>query len=176
MDVVRKSIDALQGSIEVESIRGQGTTVTLKLPLTLAIIDGLLVKIDEQFFVMPLSIIEECVELNREDVAKAHGKKIAEIRGEIVPYIHLREHFMMGGNIPLIEQIVTARIDSHRIGFVVDQVVGEYQTVIKTLGRVYRNVEEVSGATILGDGQIALILDLPRLLQKAEMEERIIRH
>ena len=176
MDVVRKSIDALQGSIEVESIRGQGTTVTLKLPLTLAIIDGLLVKIDEQFFVMPLSIIEECVELNREDVAKAHGKKIAEIRGEIVPYIHLREHFMMGGNIPSIEQIVTARIDSHRIGFVVDQVVGEYQTVIKTLGRVYRNVEEVSGATILGDGQVALILDLPRLLQKAEMEERIIRH
>ena len=176
MDVVRKSIDALQGSIEVESIRGQGTTVTLKLPLTLAIIDGLLVKIDEQFFVMPLSIIEECVELNREDVAKAHGKKIAEIRGEIVPYIHLRGHFMMGGNIPLIEQIVTARIDGLRIGFVVDQVVGEYQTVIKTLGRAYRDVEEVSGATILGDGQVALILDLPRLMQKAAMDERTIQH
>ena len=176
MDVVRKSIDALQVSIEIESFRCQGTTVTFKLPLTLAIIDGLLVKIDEQFFVMPLSIIEECVELSREDVVKAHGKKIAEIRGEIVPYIHLRGHFMMGGNIPLIEQIVTARIDGHRIGFVVDQVVGEYQTVIKTLGRVYRNVEEVSGATILGDGQVALILDLPRLLQKAEKEERIIRH
>jgi two-component system chemotaxis sensor kinase CheA len=173
MDVVRKSIDTLQGSIEIESIKGQGSTVTLKLPLTLAIIDGLLVKIDEQFFVMPLSIIEECVELSREDVAKAHGKKIAEIRGEIVPYIHLRGHFMMGGNAPLIEQIVTARIDGLRIGFVVDQVVGEYQTVIKTLGRAYRNVVEVSGATILGDGHVALILDLPRLLQKAEMEERI---
>jgi len=176
MDVVRKSIDALQGSIEIESIRGQGSTVTLKLPLTLAIIDGLLVKIDEQFFVMPLSIIEECVELNREDVAKAHGKKIAEIRGEIVPYIHLRGHFMMGGNTPLIEQIVTARIDGLRIGFVVDQIVGEYQTVIKTLGRVYRNVEEVSGATILGDGQVALILDLPRLMQKAVTVERTVQH
>ena len=171
MDVVRKSIDALQGAIEVESVRGQGTSITLKLPLTLAIIDGLLVKIDDQYFVIPLSIIEECVELNQKDVVKAHGKKIAEIRGETVPYIHLRELFMMGGNTPSIEQIVTARVDGLRIGFVVDQVVGEYQTVIKTLGRVYRNIKEVSGATILGDGQVALILDLPRLVQKAAMEE-----
>lgn len=176
MDVVRKSIDALQGAIEVESVRGQGTSITLKLPLTLAIIDGLLVKIDDQYFVIPLSIIEECVELNQKDVVKAHGKKIAEIRGETVPYIHLRELFMMGGNTPSIEQIVTARVDGLRIGFVVDQVVGEYQTVIKTLGRVYRNIKEVSGATILGDGQVALILDLPRLVQKAAMEENVRRH
>ena len=83
---------------------------------------------------------------------------------------------MMGGNTPSIEQIVTARVDGLRIGFVVDQVVGEYQTVIKTLGRVYRNIKEVSGATILGDGQVALILDLPRLVQKAAMEENVRRH
>lgn len=172
MDVVKRGIDALQGTIDITSRRGTGTVIILKLPLTLAIIDGLLVRIGASHYIMPLSAIEECVELTRKDVEAAHGKHIAEIRGEIVPYIRLRDQFAIDGDIPEIEQIVTARIDGQRIGFVVDEVVGEHQTVIKSLGRIYRAVEAVSGATILGDGRVALILDPPKLVAKAELAER----
>jgi two-component system chemotaxis sensor kinase CheA len=172
MDVVKRGIDALQGTIDISSSMGAGTTISLKLPLTLAIIDGLLVRIGVSHYIMPLSAIEECVELTRKDVDAAHGKHLAEIRGEIVPYIRLRDQFAIHGDIPEIEQIVTARIDGQRIGFVVDEVVGEHQTVIKSLGRIYRAVEDVSGATILGDGRVALILDLPKLVAKAESAEK----
>jgi len=171
MDVVKQNIEALRGTIEINSNKGTGTTMTLKLPLTLAIIDGLLVKIGEDFYVMPLSLVEECVELTREDVTRAHGRQIANVRGEIVPYISLREQFSIHGNKPDIEQIVIVSIDDHRVGFVVDDVVGEHQTVIKTLGTFYKDVEGLSGATILGDGTVALILDVPKLFQKVEHQE-----
>lgn len=172
MDVVKRAIDALQGTVDITSEPNVGTTITLKLPLTLAIIDGLLVRIDDQHFILPLSSIEECIELTRADVERAHGKRLATIRGEIVPYIRLRDEFRMPGKGPDIEQIVTAKLDGHRVGFVVDEVVGGHQTVIKSLGRAYRNVAEVSGATILGDGRVALILDLPKLVQTAERTEK----
>ena len=172
MDVVKRGIAALQGSIETASTKGEGTTITLKLPLTLAIIDGLLVRIGQAHFVLPLSAIDECVELTRQDVANANGQHLATIRGELVPYLRLRQRFGIAGEPPAIEQIITTQIDGHRVGLVVDQVVGEHQTVIKSLGRFYRGVEEVSGATILGDGNVALILDLPKLVHKAEMEEK----
>jgi two-component system chemotaxis sensor kinase CheA len=172
MDVVKKSIDALQGSIEIISKKGEGTTIILKLPLTMAIIDGLLVQIEDVLYIMPLAAIEECVELTRADVERAHGKHIASIRGEIVPYIRLREMFAHSGMSPDIEQIVTARIDGNRVGFVVDQVVGQHQTVIKSMSRMYRDIEHISGATILGDGNVALILDLGKLSQQAELFEK----
>ena len=172
MDVVKRNIDALQGSIDVVTERGAGTTITLKLPLTLAIIDGLLVKIGEASFILPLSSVDECVELTEQQIADAHGRHLANIRGEIVPYIRLRERFGIGGARPAIEQIVTAKVDGQRVGLVVDQVVGEHQTVIKPLGRVYRGVEEASGATILGDGKVALILDVPQLIRGAELTEK----
>ncbi len=170
MDVVKRSIEALRGSIEISSRKNTGTTMTLKIPLTLAIIDGLLVKIAEEVFVIPLSIIEECVELNRNGAGNGNGRRISNVRGEIVPYISLRERFMISGDKPLIEQIVITRIEGRRVGLVVDHVIGEHQTVIKTLGRIYRDVEGVSGATILGDGRVALILDVPRLVQNVERE------
>jgi two-component system chemotaxis sensor kinase CheA len=175
MDVVKRGIDALQGTIDIASRKGAGTVISLKLPLTLAIIDGLLVRIGFSHYIMPLSAIEECVELTRRDVEAGHGKHLAEIRGEIVPYIRLRDQFAIDGPVPEIEQIVTVRIDGQRIGFVVDEVVGGHQTVIKSLGRIYRNVEAVSGATILGDGRVALILDLPKLVAKAELDEKDTR-
>ncbi len=175
MDVVKKGIEALQGTIEMMSKKGIGTTITLKLPLTMAIIDGLLVQIDDVHYIMPLAAIEECVELTREDVARAHGKNMASIRGEIVPYIRLRDMFTHGGSAPAIEQIVTARIDGDRVGFVVDQVVGQHQTVIKSMSRMYRDIEHVSGATILGDGNVALILDLLKLAQHAEIMDKKAR-
>ncbi len=164
MDVVKKTIDNLRGSVEVSSEKGEGTTVTLKLPLTLAIIEGLLVEIDKQFFILPLPIVHECVELTHLDVERSNGKDIANIRGEIVPYIRLRESFAIRGSRPDVEQIVITEIDRERVGFVVDNVVGEHQTVIKSLGKVYRNVQGISGATILGDGTVALIMDVARLV------------
>jgi two-component system chemotaxis sensor kinase CheA len=174
MDVVKRSIEALRGAIDISSRRGVGTTITLKIPLTLAIIDGLLVKIGGEVFVIPLSLVEECVELTEEDIEKAHGRQIANVRGEIVPYINLRDKFSIMEDKPDIEQIVIADMDDNRVGFVVDDVIGEHQTVIKTLGKFYRDVEGVSGATILGDGTVALILDVPKLVQSAVKEEAFI--
>lgn len=171
MDVVKKNIEALRGKIEVESQLGVGTTITLKLPLTLAIIDGLLVCIGEGFYVIPLSLVEECIELTSKDVEQAHGRHMVNIRGEIVPYIRLRDFFGITSDPVDIEQVVIVNIDNHRIGFVVDAVEGQHETVIKSLGRVYRNVSGVSGATILGNGSVALILDAPKLASEAEYKE-----
>ncbi len=172
MDVVKRGIEALRGSLEIDSKVGEGTTVTVRLPLTLAIIDGLLMAVGNGFFVLPLSSVEECIELSRADSEKSHGRDIAEVRGHAVPYVRLRKRFAVAGEPPDIEQIVIADVDGSRVGFVVDRVVGELQTVIKGLGSVYRGVDGVSGCTILGDGTVALILDAPRLVRGAEIDER----
>ena len=167
MDVVRKRVDSLRGSIDVASKPGAGTSVTLRLPLTLAIIDGLLVKVGESYFVLPLANTLECIELTRADIAAANGKHLANVRGELIPYLSLRQHFSIARERPEIEQIMVVETEEGRFGFVVDQVLGDYQTVIKNLGRFYRHVQVVSGATILGNGTVALILDPERLVQDA---------
>lgn len=170
MDVVKKAIDALRGTIDISSNRGTGTTITLKLPLTLAIIDGFLTRIDSEHFVFPLSLVEECVELPRAAREAADGRHLANVRGQLVPYLRLREQFMIRGSMPDIEQIVITRVSDRRVGFVVDQVIGGHQTVIKNLGKFYHEAEGISGATILGDGTVALILDVPKLVRTAECE------
>lgn len=173
MDVVKKNIESLRGSVEVSSKKGLGTTLTLRLPLTLAIIDGLLVRVGGGSYVMPLQSVEECVELRRENAAESHGRHLVKVRGELVPYVRLREWFAIDSNAtPSIEQIVIVSSDGFRAGLVVDQVVGGHQTVIKTLGKVYRHIQGISGATILGDGTVALIIDIETLLRGAEIEER----
>jgi len=170
MDVVKKSIDALNGTINISSRPHAGTQITLKLPLTLAIIDGLLVRIASSFFIIPLSSIEECVELTDADISRANGKSMVHIRGEMVPYIPLRERFGIDGKRQPIEQVIINRVFDDRIGLVVDQVIGEHQTVIKSLGKFYKQTKELSGATILGDGTVALIIDIPQLIQRAVAE------
>jgi two-component system chemotaxis sensor kinase CheA len=110
--------------------------------------------------------------LTREDIRSAHGRNLANVRGNIIPYIPLREQFEIVSNRPDIEQIVITGINGNKVGFVVDSVIGEHQTVIKTLGRMYRDVKGVSGATILGDGTVALILDMGVLYQAAEVSEQ----
>ncbi len=167
MDVVRQRVEALRGSIEIASKPGEGTSVTLRLPLTMAIIDGLLVSVDQAYFVLPLANTLECIELSTEDIARANGKHVANVRGEIIPYIRLRQHFNIPSERPEREQIMVVETDEGRYGFVVDRVLGDYQTVIKNLGRLYRHVQIVSGATILGNGNVALILDPHRLVQDA---------
>lgn len=171
MDVVKRAMGALRGAIEIASEKGAGTLVTIKLPLTLAIVEGLLVAIGDHCFVLPLSIVEECVELTKEDVRKSHGRNTAHIRGELVPYIRLRKEFAIPGTPPEIEQIVVTGNNGDRVGFVVDHVIGEHQTVIKNLGKLYKDVEGISGATILGDGTVALIVDVPKIIDQAEQAE-----
>jgi two-component system chemotaxis sensor kinase CheA len=171
MDVVKRAIDALHGSIEINSSKGKGTSITLKLPLTLAIIDGFLTQIGEEHFIFPLSLVEECVELTLDGSQTNNGRHLANVRGQLVPYIRLREHFLAGSQSPDFEQIVITNVDNRRIGMVVDTVVGEQQTVIKSLGPFFQNVDGISGATILGNGNVALILDVPKLVRLVERQE-----
>lgn len=163
MDVVKRNIEALRGRISIASTLGQGTTITIRLPLTLAIIDGLLVRVQDAFFVLPLAAVEECVELTAEAKAASSARLIA-LRGDLVPYVEVRQVFGVPGTPPPIEQAVIVRVLDRLVGVVVDAVVGEHQTVIKSLGRVFQHVRGVSGATILGDGTIALIVDLAALV------------
>jgi two-component system chemotaxis sensor kinase CheA len=167
MDVVKKSITALRGSITLDSVRGAGTTIRITLPLTLAIIEGLLVAVGDASYVLPMSLVEECVELTRKDVAQANGNRLIPVRGELVPYLRLREWFEVEGEAPPIEQIAIVTAGETRLGFAVDHVVGQHQTVIKALGKLYQDVEGISGATILGDGTVALIVDVPALMKTA---------
>ena len=167
MDVVKRSIEALRGSVAIESARGAGTTIRIRLPLTLAIIEGLLVTAGDETYVLPLSAVEECVELTRADVERGRGARVAAVRGELVPYLRLRELFDVPGARPDVEQIAIVRHDEGRCGVVVDGVVGQHQTVIKSLHRVYRDVKGLSGATILGDGTVALIVDVPGIVAQA---------
>lgn len=169
MDVVKRAIDALRGTIAIQSEKGVGSTISIRIPLTLAIVESLLVKVGGDAYALPLSIVEECVELSREDIARAHGRHLVNVRGQIVPYIPLRQQFGIEEAPPAIEQVVITRVNGQRIGFVVDQVVGEHQSVIKTLGRMCKDVKGLSGATILGDGSVALILDIPHLASCAEL-------
>ena len=121
-------------------------------------------------FVLPLANSLECVELTRQDIQDAHGNHLANVRGEIIPYIRLSEYFQMETARPEREQIMVVETEHGHYGFVVDQVLGDHQTVIKNLGRLYRNVQVVSGATILGNGTVALILDPHRLVQNVSPE------
>jgi two-component system chemotaxis sensor kinase CheA len=168
MDVVQKTIESLRGSVEIASEFGRGTTFTLKLPLTLAIIEGLIVRVAADYFVIPLSSIEECIEFTKNDF---NSMTMVNIRGELVPYINLREKFEIYGDIPDIEQIVIVKDNDVKVGFTVDEIIGQHQTVIKSLGTFYKKVEAVSGATVLGDGTVALILDVLKLIHASFDEE-----
>jgi two-component system chemotaxis sensor kinase CheA len=165
MDVVKREIENLGGTIKIDSTPGEGTQMTLGLPLTLAIIDGLLVVIGGEHYVFPLSSVDECV-----DISSNEGDSRADTmsyRGSLLPIISLRKLFRAQGERPQILQVVVSEVGEKKVGFVVDEVIGGYQTVIKNLGKLYRNVQGVSGATILGDGTVALILDVPRLVELA---------
>jgi len=172
MDVVKRAIEALRGSIELHSKPGHGTTVRMRIPLTLAIIESLLVTIDGNSFILPLTAVEECIELTRADVEEAHGRHLAKLRGSLVPYIPLRKTFGITTEAPPIQQIVITQTGARRLGFVVDNVIGEHQTVIKPLGPLYKDLRTISGGTILGDGSIALILDLVQLMHQADVQEK----
>lgn len=166
MDVVKRTIDGLRGIIEISSRPGQGAEVTLHLPLTLAIIDGLLVRIGQGRYVIPLSAVEECVELSAADDARSRGRNFLNIRGDLVPFLRLREMFNSRVAADPYQKVVVVSAGDQRVGLVVDQVIGDHQTVIKSLSRLHADVEIFSGGTILGDGTVALILDVAQMVER----------
>ncbi|HEY4248905.1 MAG TPA: chemotaxis protein CheA [Lacunisphaera sp.] len=168
MDVVKRQIDTLRGSVAVASEVGRGTTISLTLPLTLAIVDGLVVAVGDDQFVIPTSVVMENLEITRDERAAFNGRHAVAVRGELVPYIRLREVFTMPENEPDLEKVVVVQHAGERVGLVVDRVLGSHQTVIQPLGRFYRDISVLSGATIMGDGRVALILDVAGLVRLTE--------
>jgi two-component system chemotaxis sensor kinase CheA len=166
MDVVRRNIEALRGTIGIESRQGAGSTITIRLPLTLAIIDGFLVGVGDQSYVIPLDAVLECLKLP-EGEEPVNGSGVINLRGEALPYLRLREAFGLGGEAPGAENIIVVRHAGEKAGFAVDHLHGEVQTVIKPMGKLFHGLPCISGSTILGNGRVALILDAPTLLQEA---------
>ena len=172
MDAVKRQIDALRGSLSISSEEGRGTRVSIHLPLTLAIIEGLLVQVGADRFIIPMSAVAENVELLRAERGRKNGRNLIAVRGELVPYIDLRKAFDIDGEGPSIEKVVIVQHEGNRIGLVVDRVLGTHQTVIQSLGRFFRNIKVVSGATIMGDGCVALIMDIAALVRHNDCEYR----
>lgn len=216
MDVVRRNIKDLRGSIDIETIAGQGTTMRIRLPLTLAIIDGFLVAVGNSSFIVPLEMVVECVELTQEEVDASHGRQHLNLRGEVLPFIRLKElfdlpdappppendddddeydqgnargtqnernsaanaHYEVDEELAFLlqpvkrENVVVVTYAGKRAGLVVDELLGEHQTVIRPLGAVFNGMEGISGFTILGTGRVALIVDVPGLVRRVAGAER----
>jgi two-component system chemotaxis sensor kinase CheA len=167
MDVVRRNIEALRGSVAVESREGKGTTITLRLPLTLAIIDGFGVGVGEETYVIPLEAVIECLEIPAESRERQNSQGVINLRGKPLPCLRLRDFFGLKGTPPKRESIIVVHQGNKQVGLVVDILYGENQAVIKPLGKMFNALRAVSGSTILGNGRVALILDVPALLRDA---------
>lgn len=177
MDVVRRNIEALRGSIDLSSVEGHGTTTTIRLPLTLAIIDGFMVEAEQERYIIPLSMVEECVEMEANESVDIKINRIqhyVNLRGDVMPYLRLGDYLHQrtqhlqtepGNNHLHKESMVVVRSGQSKIGLVVDELHGEHQTVIKPLGKIFETLKGISGATVLGSGDVALILDVQGLIQ-----------
>lgn len=166
MDVVRRNVEALRGSVAISSQRGRGTCVTVRVPLTLAIIQGFRVEVSEETYILPLDSVVECLELPTAEAEGHNGVGVTNVRGKPLPWLRLRSQFRVAGDRPERENVVVVQNGNQSAGVVVDRLVGESQTVIKPLGPMFRGVPGVSGSSILGNGRVALILDVPGLLRE----------
>jgi len=175
MDVVKKTVEALRGTIDITSKTGEGSTVALRIPLTLAIIEGLLVRVGQGCYVIPLSAVEECLELSLEDDLRSRGRSFISLRDSLVPFLRLRELFRTGTQPDQHQKVVVISTGSERVGLVVDQIIGDHQTVIKSMSKLHHDVVTFSGATILGDGSVALILDVTHLVAAGQQQEAQLR-
>ncbi len=166
LDVVRRNIEALRGGISLETEPGRGTSISLRLPLTLSIIEGFSVGVGPETYVLPLESVLECVDLPEAERRPGRTGMI-NLRGHALPYLRLREHFVVEGPPPARESIVVISHGRGQAGLAVDTLLGQGQTVIKSLGRFFQSIPGVSGSAILGTGRVALVLDVPSLLRKA---------
>jgi two-component system chemotaxis sensor kinase CheA len=175
MDVVKRTIDSLRGAIDVRSAPGEGSTMVLRIPLTLAIIEGLLVRVGAERYVIPLAAVEECLELSLEEDLRSRGRSFITLRDRLVPFLRLREMFATGTRPDPYQKIVVIATGAERVGLVVDQIIGNHQTVIKSMSPLHRDVGTFAGGTILGDGGVALILDVAQLVAIGQQREERLR-
>jgi two-component system chemotaxis sensor kinase CheA len=175
MDVVKRTIESLRGGIDVISVEGTGSTVVLRIPLTLAIIDGLLVRVGSGRYVIPLAAVEECIELSLEEDLRSRSRSFVTLRDRLVPFLRLRELFQSDTRPDPHQKIVVIATGAERVGLVVDQIIGSHQTVIKPMSLLHRDVTTFAGATILGDGGVALILDVGALVALGQYQEERLR-
>ncbi|MDM8523476.1 chemotaxis protein CheA [Desulfococcaceae bacterium HSG8] len=173
-DVVKQEINALGGTIGIDSVPGQGTTFRMSLPLTLAIIEGLHIKVDRRDFVIPVSQVEKCGELKLSAQKKSDTQHTIRLKGDLIPFIRLRDFFRIPGETErLVEHMAAVQTGHYRIGIVVDEILGNIQTVIKPLDPIYRHAEGISGATVMGNGTVALIIDLPELIRCVKQNKAV---
>jgi two-component system, chemotaxis family, sensor kinase CheA len=173
MDVVRRNIEGLRGMVELVSpgIVG-GTTFRIRLPLTLAIIDGFLARVGDATYVVPLEMVVECTELSAEQQKISADQDYINLRQEVLPLIRLREQFSVIGDVRRRQNIIVVRHGGQKAGLIVDELLGEHQTVIKPLSGIFAHLKGLSGSTILGSGQVALILDVPALISQISFREQ----
>lgn len=167
MDVVKKNIESLRGNVFLESEKGSGTVVRIHLPLTLAIIDGFMVRIADSYYVLALDMVTECTEIHREELDSKEGGNYINLRGDVLPFMRMREFFRETGEEPEKPKVVVVEYSRKKIGLVVDDLIGEFQTVIKPMGKIFNKLQWLSGSTILGTGEVAYILDVPKLIKNA---------
>jgi len=165
MDVVKSNIEALRGTVEIDSKPGEGSLFTIRLPLTLAIIDGFLIQSGDTKYIIPLEMIQECIELDGHYKKEMAGNEFINLRDSMLPLLDVRSYFKESETQSERENVVVVRYGDYKIGMMVDELFGEFQTVIKPLGEVFKNVPGISGGTILGSGEIALIFDIPKLME-----------
>ena len=169
MDVVKRNIESLRGEVNIITAPGEGSTVRIRLPLTLAIIDGFHVEVGGSAFVLPLDMMSECLDLP--EVEMAPDTKQLQLRGEWIPYVSLRELFGFPPSAGAAEYVIIVQFGQSTAGIVVDELVGDVQAVIKPLGTMFRSLRGISGSTIMGNGTLALILDVPQIVHLAVRRE-----
>jgi two-component system chemotaxis sensor kinase CheA len=172
MDIVKRNIQAVHGEVTLKSEVDEGTTITIKLPLTLSIVEGMLVRIASSEYILPLTVVDKCFEIETEKLQQELTQKFI-LDGNLTPVFNLREAFQEQGSKPDITQIIKIHHDEFAVGITVDAVIGQYQAVMKPLGNLYSSQKEFSGATILGDGTVALVIDTARLIRQLSAEAQL---
>jgi len=179
MDVVRRNIEALRGNIHITSKKGVGTTISIQLPLTLAIIDGFHINVNQEDFIIPLDMIQECVTLTEAQIEEASMHNYITLREEVLPLIQLKQYFDLqnddesaNGDTNRHENVVVVQFGSRKVGLTVDTLLGETQAVIKPMGRIFKGLNGFAGFTILGSGHVALVIDVPGLVKDVVSNEK----
>ena len=172
MDVVSRNIADIRGDIEVTTKENHGTTFRIRLPLMLSIFDGLLVRIGETDFILPLSSVDKCYEVETKSLLETFNQWVT-LEGQRTPFIYLRKNFNINHGAPSQSQVIKMNYEGYSVGLTVDKIIGEYQAVLKPLGKFYRDQDEFSGATILGDGSVALVIDPYRLVKKLVADKNL---
>jgi len=172
MDVVKRNISELHGSIEISSQKSKGTKITIRLPLTLAIIDGFLTKVGDTYIIIPLDMLVECIELNKNTKAQMHNNNYINLRGRVLPLLNIGDYFNIAKSDTSRSNVIVIQYGGQRMGIIVDELLGELQTVIKPMGRLFKELKYFSGSTILGSGEVALIMDIPIMLSMMESKQK----